>query len=147
MTEIEIPCSCVNIPTQTSKCKSLKVETIVTSSLLSPSRAKAQTKLCPIISLRLRFPPNKMWSPTNGKGSLLRDKRCLISLTVRARMSGLHSRLHRVDEKNQANMMRKESESYHSLSLRQKATTIKRPKEKVNFYNIYSLYMYIVCNV
>lgn len=47
-----------------------------------------------------------------------------------AGMSGLHSRLNRANEKNQANMMRKKSESYHSLSLRDKVTTIKRPKER-----------------
>lgn len=66
----------------------------------------------------------------------------LILLTARARMSGHKSRLHRVDEKNQANMMRKESES-----VERKLPPPNRQKKEVNFYNLYSLYMYIIYNV
>lgn len=139
MTETEIPCSCVNILTQTSKCKDPEVETILISSFLSLSRAKAQIKLCPIISLLLRISPNKIWPHTNGKGALLRDKRCLIFLTVRVRMSGNHSRLYRVDEKKQTNMIRREYEN-----VEQKLPPSNGQKKEVNFYNLYSLYLYII---
>lgn len=71
MAEIEILWSCVDVLIQTSKCKDLEVENILISSVLSLHGAKAQTKLCPIISLHLRFSPNKMWPHTNEKGALL----------------------------------------------------------------------------
>lgn len=51
-------------------------------------------------------------------------------------MSEHHSRSQRVDEKNQANMMRKVSES-----VERNLAPKNGQKKEVNFYNIYSLYM------
>lgn len=50
-------------------------------------------------------------------------------------MSGHHSRLHRVDEKKQANMMRKKSE------IVERKLSANSQKKEVNFYNIYMLYV------